>query len=89
MFGSCMATILDLSSFNTSRVENMNWMFMGCGNVTTIYAGAGWVTASSAEEMFESCDSLVGQNGTEFDGPSPDYARIDTSSTPGYFTAKT
>ena len=38
--------------------------------------------------MFSLCNSLVGGNGTLFDGDHVDkeYARIDKEGTPGYFT---
>ena len=40
--------------------------------------------------MFTGCTNLVGGNGTTYDSTKVDktYARIDTASTRGYFTAK-
>ena len=40
--------------------------------------------------MFRDCSALVGGNGTKYDESHTDkeYARIDTPSTPGYFTYK-
>ena len=40
--------------------------------------------------MFEDCKKIVGGNGTTYNSSYTDktYARIDTASTPGYFTAK-
>ena len=40
--------------------------------------------------MFSGCTSLVGGNATKYDASHTDkeYARIDTASTPGYFTDK-
>ena len=93
MFACWQGTTLDLSSFNTSQVTNMMSMFYWCYNLTTIYAGDGWSTASLeySDYMFNDCTSLVGGMGTTFDGNHIDaaYAHIDGGpSNPGYFTDK-
>ena len=94
MFDSCIGlTSLDLSSFNTAKVTNMNWMFWNCVYLETIYVGEGWSTAAvtDSEDMFESCDNLVGGQGTTYDADHVDasYAHIDEgTSNPGYFTAE-
>ena len=87
---------LDLTNFNTNKVINMNGMFQGCIQLQTIYASSNFSTknVSSTLSVFPDCSSLVGGNGTTFNSNKVDktYARIDggpTSSTPGYFTAKT
>ena len=91
MFAGCSSlTSLDMSSFNTTKVTYMEAMFEGCSGLTTIYAGSGWTTANviSSEDMFSGCTNLVGGNGTPYspDHVDAEYARIDTPSTPGYFT---
>ena len=92
MFWECKKlTSLDLSGFNTSKVTNMYRVFKDCTNLQTIYVGSGWSTAAviNASNMFENCTSLVGGQGTTFDGyhTGIDYAHIDGGpSNPGYFT---
>ena len=93
MFRSCSSlTNLDLSSFNTSKVEDMRFMFYGCSKIKTIYVSNKFDTSkvTSSTEMFKNCTSLVGSNGTTYNSNYIDkiYARIDSSSTPGYFTSK-
>lgn len=97
MFNGCGNLIeLNLSSFNTSNVVNMQNMFSKCSNLKTIYVGDYWKTdklqtGQSYQEMFLDCFSLVGGNGQHYD-PShigKDYARIDTQDTPGYLTSIT
>ena len=92
MFRDCGSlTSLDLSSFNTSNVTNMSYMFYGCTNLQTIYASNNFDTSSvtSSGSMFSSATKLVGGNGTVYSSSHVDkeYARIDTASTPGYFTS--
>ena len=94
MFTSCASlTELDLSNFNTSNVEYMDYMFAYCTNLTTIYVGTGWTTAnvSSSNSMFYASTNLVGGQGTTYDTNHVDaaYAHIDGgTSNPGYFTDK-
>ena len=95
MFGSCQALeSLDLSSFNTSQVTNMEYMFSSCTNLLTIYAASGWSTAAVtySSNMFDGCTSLVGGQGTTWSSSNPKdktYAHIDGgTSNPGYFTDK-
>jgi hypothetical protein len=71
----------------------MEYMFYGCRNLTTIYAGSGWSTnaVTSSTDMFKNCTNLVGGKGTTYDANHVDktYAHIDGGpSNPGYFTAK-
>ena len=66
-------------------------MFSGCRNLTTIYAGDAWSTASvtNSASMFMDCTRLVGGMGTGYDAThvSATYAHIDGGpSDPGYFT---
>ncbi len=92
MFTSCyLLTSLDLSSFNTSNVTKMTRMFENCEKLKTIYVGDDWSTAAvtDSNEMFYSCTSLKGGQGTAYDANHIDkaYAHIDEGlSNPGYFT---
>ncbi len=83
---------LDLSNFDTSNVTNMIGMFNNCNNLKTIITSDNFKTnnVTSSGDMFTDCTSLIGGNGTVFDSNHVDktYARIDTPSTPGYFTKK-
>ena len=94
MLNGCSGlTSLDLSGFNTSKVTKMIGMFYRCTNLRTIYVGSGWSTAAvtDSNDMFRSCSSLVGGQGTTYDVNHLDvsYARIDGGpSNPGYFTDK-
>lgn len=95
MFTSCSSlTALDLSSFNTKNVTDTSYMFQNCSNLKKIYASSDFVTTnisdSNSFDMFRDCNSLVGGNGFKYSSSyvTKTYARIDTASTPGYFTAK-
>lgn len=95
MFTNCTAlTQVDISSF-TLRNDSVNAasMFQGCTNLETIYVSYGFDMTSSTtdnSDMFNGCIKLVGGKGTTFDSAAIDktYARFDTVSNPGYFTAK-
>ena len=79
------------------NVDKCERMFANIGNdgqgnmnVQTIYSDGAlkfW-QASSSTNMFRSCTSLVGGNGTVFrsDVTNKDYARVDKADEPGYFT---
>ncbi len=93
MFEGCSSlTTLDLSTFNTNNVTSMQSLFNDCTNLTTIYAGSNWTTdkVTASESLFSNCTSLVGGNGTAYstDNIGINYAKVDASGTPGYFTAK-
>ena len=92
MFESSKATTLNLSSFNTNKVTDMSRMFQAATNLKTIYASDKFVTTNvtKSSAMFRYCESLVGGNGTVYNSSNTGktYARIDTASTPGYFTLK-
>ena len=70
----------------------MGSMFEGCSKLKTIYASNKFNTSkvSNSSYMFSNCTSLVGGAGTTYNSSHSDktYARIDSSSTPGYFTSK-
>ena len=95
MFNNCGLTEIDISSFDVSKVTNMNMMFRSCTNLTTIYAKAGtdWSTISaSSNEIFAISEKLKGGAGTVYTTENKSnlaYARIDGgTSAPGYFTEK-
>ena len=93
MFFDSKATTLDLSSFDTSNVTDMSWMFSDCSNLKTIYASDKFNTNSvtSSSYMFTGSSNLVGGAGTTYNSSFVDktYARIDGgTSNPGYFTLK-
>ena len=101
MFNASAATTIDLSSFNTNKVERMDHMFSNCTSLKTIFASDKFVTAQLPTmddmgynqvntDLFSGSTNLVGGNGTKFNSSYIDrtYARIDTDSTPGYFTLK-
>lgn len=94
MFTNCRSlTSLDLSSFDTSNVEYMTDMFRLCSNLKTILVSEKFTTSKLPKPisyMFFESPSLVGGNGTRYnsDHAGSEYARIDTASTPGYFTLK-
>lgn len=91
MFASCTGLkTLDLSSFDTSGVSLMNGMFITCSELKTIYVSNKFSINSVTGDvgMFAECIKLKGGAGTEYDSAQVDktYARIDSSSNPGYFT---
>ena len=93
MFGGCpRLTFLDLSGLDTSKVEDMSYMFGGCSRLVTIYASASFSTASvaSCRSMFSGCSRLTGGSGTGYDSSydGKERARIDSPGAPGYFTDK-
>ena len=92
MFRYIKVSVLDLSSFDTSNVTDMKSMFSECTSLKTIYASDKFVTTNvtNGEDIFNYVPSLVGGNGTKYKdyGDNITYARIDTASTPGYFTKK-
>ena len=93
MFESSQATTLDLSSFNTAKVTNMRSMFAHSKKLKTIYVSNNFITnnVNYSPNMFVEATNLVGGAGTVYNSSHVDktYARIDTASTPGYFTLKT
>lgn len=53
--------VLDLSSFNTSKVTDMGAMFENCPFLETIYFGDGWDTSNveNMSYMFNQCSALI------------------------------
>ena len=92
MFNGCKnLTKLNLGSFNTNKVESMNSMFDGCTKLESIYVGDSWDVSNVkySNYMFNSCNSLNGEQGTVFsyDHIDKEYARIDGgTSNAGYLT---
>ena len=91
-FGCDNLEVVDVSSFDISNVTDMYMMFSGCSKLKTICSSGDWSTSSARSDyMFNICKSLVGGQGTVFDGNVIDntYARLDGgTSAPGYFTEK-
>ena len=83
---------LDLSGFDTSAVTDMSSMFYECSWLKTIFASDKFVTTAvtASDNMFYGCHILSeSSSGTVYDEGKVDkrYARIPTTSSPGYFTA--
>lgn len=72
MFEGCSSlTTLDLSSFDTRKVTDMEQMFKDCTNLTTICVtedDTHWNLANVREsyQMFYGCDNLNGQSSMSF-----------------------
>ena len=92
MFSSAEFKEIDISNFDTSNVTNMSSMFDSLPNLTTIYVGNKFSTdkLENTDSIFYGSKNLVGSNGTKYNASNVNktYARIDTASTPGYFTLK-
>lgn len=92
MFAGNGIKALDLRSWVTSNVANMDDMFADCTNLKTIYVSTRWSTATAgddeANDMFAGCTSLVGGNGHTFNAnyTGTKMAVIDTDMSPGYLT---
>ncbi|MBO4250469.1 MAG: BspA family leucine-rich repeat surface protein [Paludibacteraceae bacterium] len=92
MFSFCDFRKLDLTGFDISGVTDMSEMFNGSVNLTTIYSNLDWSTSkelTNSTSMFTRCESLM-SGMTHYDASHIDasYARPNSTSTPGYFTAK-
>jgi surface protein len=92
MFEFCKSlSSLDLSSFDTKNVRDMDDMFGYCDRLKTIYVGDNWNTdaVTTSNSMFWSCYSLCGEKGTKYSYDKKDktYAHIDGGEeNPGYFS---
>ena len=78
MFLGCdRLTTLDLSSFNTSKVKYMESLFDGCSRLEAVYVSSTWSTAAatSSDDMFLGCTSIVGEDGTTYDADIVDKTR--------------
>ena len=91
MFYMCSSLkVLDISSFNTAKLERPDNMFQMCGALTTILVGDGWSMSSVKYncDMFNSCSSLVGEDGTTWSEDKIKYTFAHTNEG-GYLTKKT
>ena len=85
MFDRCSAlTSLDLTNFNTAKVSDMSYMFMGCTALTTIFVSNKFVTdlVTSSDNMFHMCINLIGA--IEYDGSKSDHTYANYEN--GYFS---
>lgn len=96
MFNGCNEIKeLNLSSFNTHGVTDIRGAFFNCPKLEKIIVSNDFVTSGiivgiDDDTLFKYNIKLVGGNGTTYDASHTDieYARIDTTETPGYFTLK-
>lgn len=103
MFASCNRLVrLNLTSFDTNKVKSMAAMFSGADELSKIYVGENWSTASLLETaingytnggvfMFNNCIQLKGGEGTTYNSGHIDneYARVDHGGeAPGYLSAR-
>ena len=59
MFFDCALTSLDLSNFNTAKVENMQSMFDGCQNLSSLdLSNFNTAIVSNMRDMFFDCSAL-------------------------------
>ena len=92
MFRDCGSlTFLDLRTFDTDKVEGMSHMFDGCSSLTTIMIDdEKWNVANKdgvGNEMFEGCDQLIGNDGTQVKGDTDESKAY--SGEGGYLTSGT
>ena len=84
MFWGCNSlSSLDISNFNTEKVQNMGKMFWGCDSLTTIYCNDTW-TCSNSQDMFKNCTNL--QGAVKYDASKVDVSMANPET--GYFTKK-
>lgn len=94
MFAEMKVTVLDLTSFDVSKMRDCMAMFADCVNLTTIYCNEDWAQTSScpswmADNMFSGCTALVGGKGTPYASANQgiEFAHPDgEGGKPGYFT---
>ncbi len=95
MFENTKAEILDLSKFDTNKVTNMDRMFWeaeGDAHLTGIYVSENFVVdtynETAGQSMFNNNELLAGENGTTYNSEhrQKDYAHIDKTNSPGYFS---
>jgi len=91
MFNTNKPTILDISNFDTSKVENMANMFGWNGQLKTIIVGDKWDTSSVTESgyMFYNSNGIVGEDGTVSTGAAEDNKDKAHTGAGGYLTKKT
>ena len=97
MFERCKSlTKLNLGALDMQNCTNMQAMFAGCYSLERIYVSpeSKWPVISDDGrfdgfmQIFLFCEKLMGGNGTAYkETRLNSHARIDTPSTPGYFTS--
>ena len=81
MFVNCVSLkVLDLSSWDMSKVTDMAEMFYNCSALTTIYSSGAWKCEAS-NDMFTNCDAL--QGAVKYDASKTD---VSMANHEGYFT---
>ncbi len=81
MFVNCVSLkVLDLSSWDMSKVTDMTEMFYNCSALTTIYSAGAWKSEASTD-MFTNCDAL--QGAVKYDASKTD---VSMANHEGYFT---
>ncbi len=70
MFESVDVEVLDISTFDTSKVTDMRGMFAWNNKLTTIIVGDKWDTSKVTESnyMFSNNPNIVGEDGTTVGG---------------------
>ena len=76
-----------LKAWNTNPNASYSNMFSGCSALTTIYTSSTFKVGNDNTSMFTGCANIVGGRGTTYVSDSSEYAKIDTATTPGYFTS--
>ena len=90
-FGYMTETVtIDISGLSCPLLEDAPFMFGVNDKLTTIYSDGTFALPAgcTANNMFSNNYLIVGGNGTTYQGPSQEYARIDEPGTPGYFTRR-
>ena len=83
MFVNCVSLkVLDLSSWDMSKVTDMTEMFYNCSALTTIYSSGAW-NCEASTDMFTNCDAL--QGAVKYDASKTD---VSMANHEGYFTKK-
>ena len=83
MFVNCVSLkVLDLSSWDMSKVTDIAEMFYNCSALTTIYSSGAWKCEASTD-MFTNCYAL--QGAVKYDASKTD---ISMANHEGYFTKK-
>ena len=83
MFVNCVSLkVLDLSSWDMSKVTDIAEMFYNCSALTTIYSSGAWKCEAS-NDMFTNCDAL--QGAVKYDASKTD---VSMANHEGYFTNK-
>ena len=83
MFVNCVSLkVLDLSSWDMSKVTDIAEMFYNCSALTTIYCSGAWKCEAS-NDMFTNCDAL--QGAVKYDASKTD---VSMANHEGYFTKK-